>query len=274
MGADTQAQSPELRYYDQLAGRYHDLHRQPVQAYHVETEGRVVRRLIPTGARIAVVGCGGGREFAFLPADAREVVGADFSAAMLREAESELALLRARGVERTELVQADAARLPFFDGHFDVVLCLASLNYMPSYREAVVEMARILRPGGVLLINVINRLELAARLKAVPRTLRERARRGDTAQRPATSAFRELFTESELLEMVKAADVEPTETIGVRLLVDLIPDAWNGDPRKRRRAERLIRVLGPVELALLRLPWCRRRARFVLVCGMRLPAPG
>jgi ubiquinone/menaquinone biosynthesis C-methylase UbiE len=269
MRGEIDAESLELRYYDQLASRYHGLHAQPVQEYSSRIEGPLIRSFVAPGARVVVVGCGGGRELAFLPSGVREVVGTDFSAEMLREAEPEMERLRERadGPVKTELVTADAAELPFEDARFDIAICLAALNYMPRYRESLAEMARILRPGGIVLVNTINRIELAARRKGLPAALRER-RRAPQAE-PATSRrpFREVWTEAELAAFVRDAGFDVFQTVGLRLLVDLVPDAWNTDPAKRRRAELLIRVLGPLERGLLHLPWCRRRARFVLVCG-------
>ena len=72
------------------------------------------------------------------------VVGADFSLPMLRRAQSSGRVRR--------LAVADAMRLPFGDGTFDVVTVGFGLRNMPSYRGALEEMRRVLRPGGHLLI--------------------------------------------------------------------------------------------------------------------------
>ncbi len=75
---------------------------------------------------------------------AMTVVGADFSLPMLRRAQA------AGRVRR--LAVADAMRLPFGDGVFDVVTVGFGLRNMPSYRGALEEMRRVLRPAGHLLI--------------------------------------------------------------------------------------------------------------------------
>ena len=72
------------------------------------------------------------------------VVGADFSLPMLRRAQATGRVQR--------LAVADAMRLPFGDGAFDVVTVGFGLRNMPSYRGALEEMRRVLRPGGHLLI--------------------------------------------------------------------------------------------------------------------------
>ncbi|MFN0130893.1 MAG: ubiquinone/menaquinone biosynthesis methyltransferase [Verrucomicrobiales bacterium] len=74
--------------------------------------------------------------------DAR-VVGADFCAPMMVHA-------RQRGL--TDLVVADGLALPFLDGAFDVVTIGFGLRNMADYGAALREMARVLRPGGCLMI--------------------------------------------------------------------------------------------------------------------------
>jgi ubiquinone/menaquinone biosynthesis C-methylase UbiE len=65
--------------------------------------------------------------------------------------EQMLALARERGRDAT-LRQADAHALPFADGSFDTVVCTFGLCAIPDDRKAVAEMARVLRPGGLLIL--------------------------------------------------------------------------------------------------------------------------
>ncbi len=75
---------------------------------------------------------------------ATTIIGADFSLPMLRRAQSTGRLRR--------LAVADAMGLPFGDGVFDAVTVAFGLRNMPSYRGALEETRRVLRPGGRLLI--------------------------------------------------------------------------------------------------------------------------
>lgn len=50
----------------------------------------------------------------------------------------------------------DAGRLPFDDGSFDVVVCIEVLEHLFAPLDAVREMARVLRPGGLLIVTVPN----------------------------------------------------------------------------------------------------------------------
>lgn len=72
-----------------------------------------------------------------------EVTGADFCAEMLETA-------RAKGL--TDTVVADALHLPFAGGSFDVVTVAFGLRNMADWPAALAEMARVLAPGGHLLV--------------------------------------------------------------------------------------------------------------------------
>ncbi len=74
---------------------------------------------------------------------AAEVTGADFSPEML-------AVARAKGLSRT--VVADALALPFADEMFDCVTVAFGLRNMADWGAALREIARVLAPGGHLLV--------------------------------------------------------------------------------------------------------------------------
>jgi SAM-dependent methyltransferase len=55
--------------------------------------------------------------------------------------------------------QADALQLPFPDEAFDAVVCQFGIMFMPDKARAFSEARRVLRPGGVLLFSVWDRIE-------------------------------------------------------------------------------------------------------------------
>jgi SAM-dependent methyltransferase len=55
--------------------------------------------------------------------------------------------------------QADAMRLPFPDGLFDAVVCQFGAMFFPEKSKAFSEARRVLRPGGVFIFNVWDRIE-------------------------------------------------------------------------------------------------------------------
>lgn len=81
-------------------------------------------------------------------ADGVRLTGLDLSPEMLAGARRRAAEL---GVPVT-LVVGDAMALPFPSGRFDAVVCTWSLCGVPDERRTVAEMARVLRPGGALLL--------------------------------------------------------------------------------------------------------------------------
>jgi len=87
-----------------------------------------------------------------------QVIGLDLSRQMLHLAQHKA---RRQGL-RLCLIRQDAARLPFADGSFDAVTCVEALEFLADPQESLEEMARVLRPGGVLLVT--NRVNWEARL--------------------------------------------------------------------------------------------------------------
>ena len=80
------------------------------------------------------------------------VVGVDLSAGMLTEAAARVDCVSLAG---PSLARADAERLPFRSAAFDVVVCTESFHWYPRQDRVVAELARVLRPGGRVVIASI-----------------------------------------------------------------------------------------------------------------------
>jgi SAM-dependent methyltransferase len=107
----------------------------------------IVRCLgIPRDERVLEVGCGPGNALVPLAARCtpRRLVGLDFDGRFLEGARRHL---RANGAT-AELVQADVRDMPFPDGAFDVVLDFGTCYHVSHPERALVEIARVLAPGG------------------------------------------------------------------------------------------------------------------------------
>ncbi|GMA30799.1 class I SAM-dependent methyltransferase [Litorihabitans aurantiacus] len=107
------------------------------------------------GLDLLDVGCGPGTitvDLAQIVAPGR-VVGIDTSVEVLMKA-SELAV--ARDVETVSFEQADVHELPYGDASFDVVHAHQVLQHLPDPVSALVEMRRVLRPGGVLAVRDVD----------------------------------------------------------------------------------------------------------------------
>jgi len=100
-------------------------------------------------ARVIDLACGTGDLLVALERDAgRALVGSDFCHPMLEGARSKLARLGLR----SSLVEADALALPLPDASVDLITIAFGFRNLANYRAGLVEMRRVLRPGGALAI--------------------------------------------------------------------------------------------------------------------------
>jgi ubiquinone/menaquinone biosynthesis C-methylase UbiE len=110
------------------------------------------------GLQALEVGAGAGVMTAALAAHGLLVQAVDRSPPMLELARSRVA---AAGVPaRVALIQADAGELPYADGAFALVVALGVIPWLRSAAAAAGELARVLRPGGFLVVNAENSAKL------------------------------------------------------------------------------------------------------------------
>jgi SAM-dependent methyltransferase len=119
---------------------------------HEKLAGRLIR---PGGfdvrgsKRILDAGCGNGRYTHFLlrraDPDAR-ITGFDYSQKMLERARKRLRS------DRATHTAADLTRLPYADAAFDAIVCGWVLEHLPDPKPGLAELARVLEPGGKLLL--------------------------------------------------------------------------------------------------------------------------
>ena len=111
-----------------------------------------LRALPGPPARVLDVGCGEGH----LHGAIRPLCGA-LDACDLSAADLWHAALAAPGEPTPRYHVADAARLPWEDGTFDVVLGLELIEHVADARAVLSELARVLRPGGTLILTCPSR---------------------------------------------------------------------------------------------------------------------
>src|SRR5262245_8797433 len=125
------------------------------EPYAQDLAARLARRATPP-QRVLEIAAGTGvvtrALAAALPASV-EIVATDLHPAMLAQAAN-------AGTARPVTWRpADAMALPFGDQEFDAVVCQFGVMFFPDKAKAFAEARRVLRPGGVLLFNVWDRLD-------------------------------------------------------------------------------------------------------------------
>jgi ubiquinone/menaquinone biosynthesis C-methylase UbiE len=109
----------------------------------------------PEHARILELGCGPGSLWAanrHRLAPGWHVTLTDFSTGMVTRAHETLA----SGQGLFGFAAADAQAIPFPNAHFDIVIANHMLYHVPDQRGALVEMRRILKPGGSLYATTVG----------------------------------------------------------------------------------------------------------------------
>lgn len=124
---------------------------------------RLMDRAIPLDARILEVGCGTGQMSLYLARADRVVIGADITRASLRLA------VEAAGrfeLDHVQFIETDLHYPGLRAGAFDVVYSSGVLHHTPNPSAAFAHIARLARPGGMIVIGVYNafaRIPLRAR---------------------------------------------------------------------------------------------------------------
>jgi SAM-dependent methyltransferase len=196
------------------------------------------------GERVLEVAGGAGRvglQAAAAVGPEGSVLCSDFSAEMVRVARERFARLEASNIETRAL---DAQKLDLDGEAFDAVLCRFGYMLMPDPQQALRESARVLRPGGRLVLAVWGEAEqnpwLANILEAAMSEL------DAPAPEPGTPGPFALGSPERLRELIDRAgltDVE-IEELETEQLYESLEGWW----------ERILNVGGPLKAALDSLP--------------------
>jgi ubiquinone/menaquinone biosynthesis C-methylase UbiE len=145
-------------YYDEFSHRY-EAERRPNRpdGYHAlidDLEVELVERYA-AGGDVLECGVGTGLLLERFAGFAKSAKGIDLSPGMLERA-------RARGLDVHE---ASVTAIPFDDASFDVTCSFKVLAHVPEIGRALAEMARVTRPGGVVIAEFYNPLSVRGLVK-------------------------------------------------------------------------------------------------------------
>jgi ubiquinone/menaquinone biosynthesis C-methylase UbiE/DNA-binding transcriptional ArsR family regulator len=142
-----QARATRTRnWFDNIAPEWDSLRR----VFHDDTQrARAITRLVPPDLTVADIGTGTGILARELAETGVKVIAVDHSERMLEAARENLRTAAVRGVE---FRLGEIARLPLNDGEVDAAFAHMVLHYVASPAEAIREMARVVRPGGQVIV--------------------------------------------------------------------------------------------------------------------------
>jgi DNA-binding transcriptional ArsR family regulator/protein-L-isoaspartate O-methyltransferase len=151
------ARAADANWADSVAG---DMERHYSPGRTWEALARSALPLLAPG-KVLDIASGDGVLAELLAPHAQEYICIDASARVVAAASDRL-----RRFGHVEVREGDMHALPFEDGHFDLVVLMHALTYASRPAVAVAEAARVLRPGGRLLLSSLARHEHRAAVEA------------------------------------------------------------------------------------------------------------
>ena len=198
-------------------------------------------------------GCGDGRYLATLPEPRpSRIVGVDISERILHVARR---AVDAAGIE-VELLQGNLEALPVEDEAFEVVLCVQVVEHLLDPAGGLRELARVLAPGGTLIVSTDHSRMVVSRLLNAPRTALVRLLRL-RHRRFAVEFPHAAFGLDEFASLVEAAGLEVVHRGTFRFSLQHPLDP----PWAVRALNRLEKALPPTRLGDIVLVVARKPSR-------------
>lgn len=141
-----------MALFDPIAQSYDLWYQHPVGRKMDEQEKAAMEEHLPPSSvynYVLEVGCGTGHWTQWLTQKGYNVLGIDVSGNMIAKAR-EKNILQAQFL-RKDVLQCDR------DERFDLALAITTLEFIPDYKAAVAQMAHFLKPGGRLVVGVLNK---------------------------------------------------------------------------------------------------------------------
>ena len=167
-------------YFNAGASYWDDVYQQQsvLSSRYQERFNRVLQMVdkcsLPPGSHILDVGCGAGVYSVALARRGYFVEAVDGAPAMLERTRHHAA--EAQVGERVRTTMGSIYHLPFHDEAFPMVVAVGVIPWLASPQEAIVELARVIKPGGYLVMTADNRRRLDVLLDPLKSPAFSRAR--------------------------------------------------------------------------------------------------
>jgi ubiquinone/menaquinone biosynthesis C-methylase UbiE len=146
--AGPQAEGAARRHFDRWTGAYS---RSRLLA---SLQRKAIAELDPRrDDHVLDVACGAGKLVRAIAAQVERAVGVDLSPGMIERARRQTTDEAPAAADRIEFAVGPSDRLPFGDGEFTAVITTTAFHHFPEPEASVREMARVLAPGGRILIG-------------------------------------------------------------------------------------------------------------------------
>lgn len=125
-----------------------------IQLHYEHSHRYELARMHVVDRRVLDYGSGEGYGSRLLARASESVVGVDVDPIAVAHAVEKYS-----GVPNLSFLQLDSHKLPYPEGHFDVITCFEVIEHVPNPEEVLAELDRLLAPDGLLLISTPNKAE-------------------------------------------------------------------------------------------------------------------
>jgi ubiquinone/menaquinone biosynthesis C-methylase UbiE len=142
------------QHFDKWPHKYDQWFETPIGKLVQDFEGEILYNFIlpKPGEVILDAGCGTGMFTRELVEARAHIVGLELSLAMLKHGAEKLA------AGRFDAVQGNMLTLPFADDTFDKTVSVTAIEFIADARQAISELFRVTKPGGMVVVATLNSL--------------------------------------------------------------------------------------------------------------------